>query len=45
MAIDKRERADIHAETPRQGGAHLFLIEQFTFDFARLQDLGGKALK
>lgn len=45
VAIGADKSGDVHAQTTGEGGAHLFLVEQLTFDFAGFQDLFGESLK
>lgn len=45
VAVGGSERTDIHPETAGDRGFHLFPVEQFALDFARLDDLLSKALK
>ncbi len=39
------ERADIHPQSPGNGGSHLFGVELFTFDLAALEHIGGQGLQ
>ena len=45
VAVRRRQRADIHAETPGDGGAHLIPVEDFALDLAGLEHVLGQGLE
>ena len=43
--VRRRQRPDVHAQAPGQGGTHLLPVERLAFDQARLQDVLGERLE
>jgi len=45
MPVRLLESADVHAESARNRGSHLFSVKLFPLDLAALQHIGGQGLQ